>query len=109
MAAYILRRLLLMVPTLFVIMVLNFTIVQFAPGGPVEQMIAQLQGTATGATAQISGTGGGDTGTGGTVKPAAGEAPATANIAAPATSIPRPSPKSNACSASINRCMSGFG
>ena len=73
MAAYILRRLLLMVPTLFVIMVLNFTIVQFAPGGPVEQMIAQLQGTATGATAQISGTGGGDTGTGGTVKPATGE------------------------------------
>ena len=40
MLAYILRRLLLVVPTLFGIMVLNFFIVQAAPGGPVEQMIA---------------------------------------------------------------------
>ena len=46
MAAYLLRRLLLVVPTLFGIMVLNFFIVQTAPGGPVEQMIAQIQGTA---------------------------------------------------------------
>ena len=48
MLAYIIRRLLLIIPTLFGIMVLNFAIVQFAPGGPVEQMIAQIQGTATG-------------------------------------------------------------
>ena len=46
MLAYIVRRLLLVVPTLFGIMVLNFVIIQFAPGGPVEQMIAQLKGTA---------------------------------------------------------------
>jgi len=44
MAAYILRRLLLVIPTLFGIMVINFTLVQFVPGGPIEQMLAQLQG-----------------------------------------------------------------
>lgn len=43
MAAYILRRLLLIIPTLFGIMLLNFAVIQFAPGGPVEQLIAQLQ------------------------------------------------------------------
>ena len=40
MLAYIVRRLLLMIPTLFGIMVLNFVIIQATPGGPVEQMIA---------------------------------------------------------------------
>jgi len=55
MAAYIIRRLLLMIPTLFGIMVLNFIIVQIAPGGPVEQMIAQLQGHETGASSRIAG------------------------------------------------------
>ena len=54
MLNYILRRLLLIPVTLFGIMVLNFAIVQFAPGGPVEQMIAQLQGTDVSATARIS-------------------------------------------------------
>jgi len=39
MAAYILRRLLLMIPTLIGIMIVNFVIVQFAPGGPVEKVI----------------------------------------------------------------------
>ena len=43
MLAYILRRLLLIVPTLFGIMVLNFFIVQAAPGGPVEQLIARME------------------------------------------------------------------
>jgi len=43
MTAYIIRRLLLIPPTLFGILLLNFAIVQFAPGGPVEQMIARLQ------------------------------------------------------------------
>lgn len=43
MTIYILRRLLLMIPTLFGIMVINFIIVQSAPGGPVEQMIFQLE------------------------------------------------------------------
>ncbi len=58
MLAYALRRLLLIVPTLFGIMVINFVIVQAAPGGPVEQMIAQIQGVAVSATARVSGTGG---------------------------------------------------
>ena len=40
MAAYILRRLLLMIPTIFGIMAISFAIVQFAPGGPVERIIA---------------------------------------------------------------------
>lgn len=59
MGAYILRRLLLMIPTLVGIMAITFVIVQFAPGGPVERVIAQLTGTDVGATARVSG-GGGD-------------------------------------------------
>jgi microcin C transport system permease protein len=44
MGAYILRRLLLIIPTLLGIMIINFTLVQFVPGGPVEQIIAQMEG-----------------------------------------------------------------
>ena len=55
MAAYIIRRLLLMIPTLFGIMLVSFAVVQFAPGGPVERIIAQLSGSDTGATSRISG------------------------------------------------------
>ena len=44
MASYILRRVLLMFPTLFGIMVINFALVQFVPGGPIEQIIAQMEG-----------------------------------------------------------------
>jgi microcin C transport system permease protein len=58
MLAYIIRRLLLIIPTLFGIMVLNFAIIQAAPGGPVEQLIAELEGTAIGATSRITGAGG---------------------------------------------------
>ena len=58
MLAYIARRLLLVIPTLLGIMVINFVIVQAAPGGPVEQMLAQIQGQAVDATARISGDGG---------------------------------------------------
>ena len=61
MLAYILRRLFLIVPTLFGIMVVNFLIVQSAPGGPVEQMIARIKGTAIEATARIGGGNGGET------------------------------------------------
>ncbi len=61
MTAYIVRRLLFIIPTLFGIMVINFAVVQFAPGGPVEQIIAQVTGNAVDATARISGAGGGDT------------------------------------------------
>lgn len=67
MLAYIIRRLLLIIPTLFGIMVINFLIVQIAPGGPIEQIVARMQGTAVEATARIGG-GGGDAGS----APAAG-------------------------------------
>ncbi len=60
MLAYIIRRILLMIPTLFGIMVLNFVVIQFAPGGPIEQIIAEIQGTAVGATARIGGSASGD-------------------------------------------------
>ncbi len=59
MTAYIIRRILFMVPTLLGIMLVSFVVVQFAPGGPVERVIAQLSGSDTGATSRISG-GGGD-------------------------------------------------
>ena len=55
MTAYIIRRLLLIIPTLFGIMVVNFFIVQAAPGGPVEQMLANLSGHGVSVTARISG------------------------------------------------------
>ncbi|MEM1200125.1 MAG: microcin C ABC transporter permease YejB [Pseudomonadota bacterium] len=62
MGAYVLRRLLLMIPTLLGIMLVSFVIIQFAPGGPVERVIAQLTGTDVGATARVGGTAGGDLG-----------------------------------------------
>jgi microcin C transport system permease protein len=58
MIAYAIRRVLLMIPTLLAIMVVNFVIVQAAPGGPVEQMIARFQGTDVAATQRITGGGG---------------------------------------------------
>lgn len=57
MASYILKRLALMIPTLFGIVLIAFIIVQFVPGGPVERMIAELQGHGGGATARIGGGG----------------------------------------------------
>jgi microcin C transport system permease protein len=62
MTAYIIRRILFMVPTLLGIMLVSFVVIQFAPGGPVERVIAQLQGSDTGATSRISGSSGGDFG-----------------------------------------------
>ena len=55
MFAYIIRRLLLIIPTLLGIMIINFIVIQFAPGGPVEQLVAELSGNATDATAAFSG------------------------------------------------------
>ena len=57
MFAYIIRRLLLIVPTLIGIMVLNFVIIHSAPGGPVEQLLAKLQQTDVSATERFSGGG----------------------------------------------------
>jgi len=59
MSAYIARRILFMIPTLLGILFVSFVVVQFAPGGPVERVIAQLSGSDTGGTSRISG-GGGD-------------------------------------------------
>jgi len=58
MLAYSIRRILLMIPTLFAIILVNFVIVQAAPGGPVDQLIAQLKGTGSAALSNVSGGGG---------------------------------------------------
>ncbi|TAL16491.1 microcin C ABC transporter permease YejB [bacterium] len=62
MLAYVARRLLLIIPTLVGIMLLNFLIVQAAPGGPVEQIISQLKGKGVGATARVGGSSGSEAG-----------------------------------------------
>ncbi len=59
MGSYLIRRLLLVIPTLFGIITINFVVVQFAPGGPVEQMIAELKGHAGGGVmGRMTGAGG---------------------------------------------------
>ncbi len=57
MLTYIIRRVLLMVPTILGIMLISFLVVQFAPGGPVERVIAQLTGNDVSATQRVSGGG----------------------------------------------------
>jgi microcin C transport system permease protein len=86
MAAYLLRRLLLLVPTLFGIIAINFVVVQFAPGGPVEQMMAELRGHGEAGMTRMTGSTGGE-----------------AAIAAPAGSTRISSPTSARCSASTSR------
>src|SRR5262245_32786079 len=77
MTAYMIRRVLFMIPTLFGIMLVTFVVVQFAPGGPVERVIAQLSGAETGASTRVSGSPGGDFGTRG--QPGAGSGIDVAN------------------------------
>src|ERR1700741_4732152 len=72
MSAYIIRRLLFMIPTLLGIMLVSFVVVQFAPGGPVERVIAQISGSDTGATSRMSGSQSGDFSARGQGQPAAG-------------------------------------
>ena len=88
MTAYLIRRLLLVIPTLFGIIAINFVVVQFAPGGPVEQMIAELRGK-------------GDMSS--RLGAAASEFGGSGPIAAPAASIRTWSPTSGRCSASTSR------
>ncbi|MFS8036972.1 microcin C ABC transporter permease YejB [Xanthobacter sp. AM11] len=64
MLAYILRRIALMVPTILGIMLVSFVVIQFAPGGPVERVIAQLTGEDVSATSRVSGSGGDFSGAG---------------------------------------------
>ena len=59
MGAYILRRLLLMIPTILGIMAISFAVIQFAPGGPIERVVAELTGQAGNATDRVSGGGDG--------------------------------------------------
>lgn len=61
MFAYTLRRLLLIIPTLLGVMLLNYIIIQAAPGGPVEKMLAQLQGFESGTTSRLGGSQQGET------------------------------------------------
>jgi microcin C transport system permease protein len=74
MTAYIIRRILLMIPTLLGIMAVSFLVVQFAPGGPVERVIAQLSGADTGAASRVSGSPGGDFGARGQLRGPGAEA-----------------------------------
>ncbi|MBC6496941.1 MAG: microcin C ABC transporter permease YejB [Alphaproteobacteria bacterium GM7ARS4] len=57
MGAYLIRRLFLLVPTMFGVMVINFIIVQAAPGGPIERVLAAMKGQSTSHTARFSGSG----------------------------------------------------
>jgi microcin C transport system permease protein len=68
MLAYIARRVLLMIPTILGILLISFVIVQFAPGGPVERILAQLQGQDSGASSRVGG-GGGDIGSARNLQP----------------------------------------
>lgn len=65
MLNYVLRRLLLMIPTLLGILLVSFVVIQFVPGGPVERMIAELQGHGSDATSRFSGGGSSDFASGG--------------------------------------------
>lgn len=75
MLAYIIRRLLLIVPTLLGIMIINFVVIQAAPGGPVEQLISQITGEGAAATERVT-----RAGTGEIVQPGGGR---TVSEAAP--------------------------
>ncbi|MBV8092925.1 MAG: microcin C ABC transporter permease YejB [Acetobacteraceae bacterium] len=55
MTAYLIRRLLLVIPTLFGIITINFFVIQLAPGGPVEQMVAELKGRGTAISGRVTG------------------------------------------------------
>ena len=106
MLAYIVRRLALMIPTLLGIMIINFAIVQLAPGGPIEQIIAEVTGTDAGTTGRISG-GGSEIAGGGTRQPAHRLRPPIAAIAAPRASTRNSSRTWSASSASTSRCTNG--
>ena len=102
MAAYIARRILLMFPTLLGILFVAFVVVQFAPGGPVERVLAQLSGADTGGSSRISGSSSGDF-AGARRRPAPRPTPSIRNIAARRASIPTSSRTWKSSSASTSR------
>ena len=108
MTAYILRRLLLIIPTMIGIMLMTFVIVQFAPGGPVERLIAQLTGTDVAATARISG-GGGDFGAGRPPQGVPGDVSAPSKYRGAQGSTRNSSRASRSSSASTSRRRSASG
>ena len=103
MTAYIIRRLLFMIPTMLGIMLVAFVVVQFAPGGPVEQVIAKLTGSDTGATSRISGSPGGDFGSRGGAGRLAASTPPPRNTAARRASTRNSSRSWKSSSASTSR------
>ena len=107
MTAYIIRRLLLIVPTLFAIMLINFVIIQTAPGGPVEQIIAQLTGQGAAITERV--TQSRRRRSAGSAGARGGRRPQPASIAARRASIPSSSPSWKSSSASTSRCTSASG
>ncbi len=108
MTAYIIRRILFMIPTIFGIMLVSFVVVQFAPGGPVERVIAHLSGNDTGATSRISGSAGGDFGARGALQTGAQLNSVNAKFAAPRALIPNSSRAWKSNSASTSRPTSAF-
>ncbi len=75
MKLYISKRLLLVLPTLFGILLLNFVVIQAAPGGPVEKTLAELQGVGTGGAGSSFAGSSADTMTGGNYQNAKGLPP----------------------------------
>ena len=105
MTAYIIRRFALMIPTLLGIMLISFIIIQFAPGGPIERIIAQLNGTNVDATSRI---GGSTTGDFSRVAQPGQVAGSIRDIAARAASTRSLSRASKSSSASTSRPSSAF-
>jgi len=80
MLSYALRRVLLIIPTLFAIILVNFIIVQAAPGGPVDQLIAELRGTGAGSLDRVTGGGGESSSTALSASQAAGQSRASRGL-----------------------------
>lgn len=99
MGSYLIRRLLLVIPTLWAIITINFFIVQIAPGGPVDQAIAAIEFNQRGGMP-----GAGDGGMGAPAQAIS----ARVTIAAGAASTRKSSPRSPTATASINRCTNAI-
>ena len=107
MTSYIIRRLLLIIPTIFGMMLVTFVVVQFAPGGPVERVLAVLSGADTGAGSRVpGGSQGGDFGARGQPGPGSSMAGVARNTAARRASIRNSSRAWSGSSASTSRRMS---
>lgn len=103
MGSYLIRRLLLVIPTLWAIITINFFIVQIAPGGPVDQAIAAIEFNQRGGMPGLA------TAAWAPAMPAPAQAiSARVTIAAGAASTRKSSPRSPTATASINRCTNAI-